>query len=91
MTPHILARAALLAMAAVAVPIAAYAASEPAPKGADYYTKKVCQVIRPTGSRLGGARRCRTQAQIDQARAEDRQVLERIQSMKPTCPGTGLC
>jgi hypothetical protein len=77
----------LTTLALVALPIAAWGAAAPAEKGDDYYTKKVCEVIKPTGSRLGGTRRCRTQAEIDAARAEQRQVIERVQSMKVTlCP-----
>ena len=81
----------LLAIGVIGAPIAAYAASEPATKGSDYYTKKVCETIKPTGSRLGGTRRCRTRAQIDQARQEDRQVLERVQAYKPVYCTQPLC
>jgi hypothetical protein len=91
MAHHFLSHVALVSLAVVALPLTAYAAAEPAAKGSDYYTKKVCETIKPTGSRLGGTRRCRTQAEIDAAKAEDRQVMERIQSMKPTCPGPGRC
>ena len=71
----------------IAAPIAAYGASEPAAKGSDYYTRKVCDTIKPTGSRLGGTRRCRTRAEIDQARRESRQVIERVQNFQTSiCP-----
>jgi hypothetical protein len=73
----------LTAIALVAIPIAAYGAAEPAAKSSDYYTKKVCDTIKTTGSRLGGTRRCRTRAEIDAARQESRQVLERVQAFKP--------
>lgn len=87
-----LSRAGLITLAAVALPLTAFAAADPAPKGSDYYKKKICETIKPTGSRLGGVRRCRTKAEIDAARTEDRTVVERIQSMKPTCnTGNGLC
>jgi len=77
----------LLAIGAIAAPIAAPAAGEPAAKGDDYYTKQICETIRPPGSRLGGTRRCRTQAEIDQHRRESRQTLERIQAHSPSlCP-----
>ena len=56
-------------------------------KNDDYYTKKVCKVVTPTGSRLGGQRRCRTQAEYDAVRADERQTLEKVQSLKVTiCP-----
>jgi hypothetical protein len=78
---------ALASLALFAMPITAFAAAEPAAKNKDYYTKKTCSVDLATGSRLGGVRRCRTKAEKDQARAEDRQVVERIQSQKVTmCP-----
>jgi hypothetical protein len=89
MTNRLLTRVALLSLAVAVLPLTAYAAAEPAAKNSDYYTKRICKVTRTTGSRLGGVRRCRTQAEIDQARAEDRQVIERIQSMKATCNGQG--
>lgn len=77
----------ILALGVIAAPIAAYAANEPAAKGTDYYTKKVCDTIRPTGSRLGGARRCRSKADRDQAQQEARQVIERVQTFSPSfCP-----
>jgi hypothetical protein len=77
----------LLALGVAAAPLAAYAAAAPAEKSSDYYTKRTCQTIRPTGSRLGGVRRCRTQAEIDQARRESREILDRVQAFKPTiCP-----
>ena len=82
----------LTGLALVAIPFTAWAAAAPREKGDDYYTKKVCETIKPTGSRLGGTRRCRTRAEIDAARQEDRQVLERVQSMKATiCTPTRPC
>lgn len=82
-----LTRFALAALAVTALPLTAYAASEPAAKSPEYYTKKVCRVFRPTGTRVGGVRSCRTQADIDRGKAEDRQVMEKVQSMKVTqCP-----
>jgi hypothetical protein len=85
----VLAPSLLAALAVVAIPIAAYGAAQPADKSDDYYTKKVCEVTTPTGSRLGGTRRCRTQAELDQNRAETKQVIERVQTMKPTFCGPG--
>lgn len=91
MASRTLIRIALLSLTATALPLTAFAAAEPANKNSDYYTKRVCKVTRTTGSRLGGVRRCRTQAEIDQARQEDRQVLERVQAFKSTCGDTGRC
>jgi hypothetical protein len=82
----------LLALGVIAAPIAAYAASEPPAPESDYYTKKICETVRPVGSRLGGTRRCRTQAEIDQHQRESRQTLERIQAHSPSiCPSAALC
>ena len=87
MTQFKLAPTLLTGLALVAIPFTAWAAAAPRDKGDDYHTKKVCEVIKPTGSRLGGTRRCRTRAEIDAARAENKQVLERVQAMKVTlCP-----
>lgn len=72
----------LTALALVAIPISAYGADQPADRSDDYYTKKICDVTRPTGSRLGGTRRCRTQAERDQARAEHVDVVQRMQGQK---------
>lgn len=44
--------------------------------------KRYCEVNVPTGSRLGGVRRCRTKAERDAARAEGKQTVDRIQSQK---------
>lgn len=77
-------RALLLPLTLAALPITAFAASEPAQKGADYYTKKVCRTERAPGSRIGGVRRCFTQAEFDRQKAEDRRVVERVQTMKAT-------
>jgi hypothetical protein len=91
MASRTLTRVALLSLGVAILPLTAYAGAEPAAKDSDYYTKRTCKVTRTTGSRLGGVRRCRTQAEIDQARQEDRQVLERIQAFKSTCGDTGRC
>ena len=73
-------------LAVVAVPIAVQGAEQPAPPAAE---KRYCDVMQPTGSRLGAVRRCRTKAERDQAKQEARQVAERIQSMKPSMCGPG--
>ncbi len=84
-----LVRLAFASLAVVAVPIAVFGA-EPAPtRGSDYATKKVCEANVPTGSRLGGVRACRTKAERDQMRAEARQVVERVQALKPVMCGPG--
>lgn len=80
----------LAAIAVVAVPAALVGAAEPDAK-ADYSTKKVCDSNTPVGSRLGGVRRCRTAAERREEQKESRDVVDRIQLLKPTIcgPGTG--
>ena len=73
----------LTGLALVAIPIAAFAASEPAAKGDDYYKKKICETIKPIGSRLGGTRRCRTQAESTRPGARTARCCERVQAFKP--------
>jgi hypothetical protein len=56
-------------------------------KKADSNKKKICRVEADIGTRLGGRRTCRTQAEWDQVRAEARRTVERIQDFKATaCP-----
>lgn len=80
----------LAAIAVVAVPAALVLAAEPDAK-ADYSTKKVCDTNTPTGSRLGSVRRCRTPAERREHQKESRDVVDRIQLLKPTIcgPDTG--
>lgn len=79
-------RAFLAAVATIALPMAVLGAPQPDAK-ADYSTKKVCEMNTPTGSRLGGVRRCRTAAEREEAKAEDRDVVDRIQSRKAFSEG----
>jgi hypothetical protein len=71
-------------IAVVAAPIVLYAAQAPTRGGPGYASKKTCEVNVPTGSRLGAVRRCRTQREREEAKQEARQVVDRIQYMKPT-------
>ena len=74
-------RAAIAAFVVVGAALAAriaVAETPAAPKSdADRVT---CQVVRPVGSRLGGVRTCRTQAEWAQYRAEMRDVTQRVQN-----------
>ena len=76
-------RALLAAAAVVAVPIAVQG-SEPASQRPDYSQTKICEVKQPTGSRLGGVRRCRTQREREIEQQEARQIVDRVQAFKPT-------
>ncbi|HEV7658378.1 MAG TPA: hypothetical protein VGO55_00895 [Allosphingosinicella sp.] len=84
-------RAFIAAAAVIAVPVAVVGAQQPAGTKSQYSTKRVCDVTIPTGSRLGGIRRCRTAAERELAKQEARQVVDRVQMFKPTCAGTGRC
>ncbi len=73
------------AIAVVAVPIAVQGAQ--APTKANPASKRICTVDGQIGSRLGGVRRCRTQEEREAEKQETKQVVDRVQSMKPTtCP-----
>ena len=74
----------IAALAVIAIPLAvAGHAQAPAPaKVRNDTTRRVCEVDQPTGSRLGGVRRCMTRAERIQARADSQAVTERIQSQK---------
>jgi hypothetical protein len=70
----------------VAVPLAVAGAAEPAPRKSEK-AKKICEVDATIGTRLGATRRCRTKAERDAHKQEAREVVDRIQMMKPTmCP-----
>ena len=56
--------------------------AEPASKSRDDSTRKTCEIQNTTGSRLGAVRVCRTKAERAQAKAEEREVVERVQSRK---------
>ena len=73
---------ALASLAVFALPIAAYAAAEPAAKNDAYYAKKICRVDTPIGGRLGGVRRCRSQAEDDQMKSSSQRIVDRMQTQK---------
>jgi hypothetical protein len=68
----------ILALAPLAVQAAG--AEAPAQKGGDDPNRVTCEVSRPPGTRLGGVRHCRTQAEWAQYRQEMRDVAHRIQA-----------
>ena len=77
---------ALAAGALLAVFIAVPANAQQARSGGSGYgSKKVCKVEGVPGSRLGGKRTCRTQAEWDALARENRTVIERIQQHSPPC------
>ena len=54
-------------------------------KARDYSEKKICKLEGRHGSRLGGKRSCKTQAEWDQIARESRLVAERIQASTSAC------
>jgi len=74
------------ALATAAVPVAIPGTAVPDGQ-ADFSTKKVCDTNTPVGSRLGGVRRCRTAAERREEQKESRDVVDRIQLLKPTICG----
>jgi hypothetical protein len=60
-------------------------------KGADYSQKKICKLEGRAGSRLGGKKACKTQAEWDQLARESRLVAENIQrGPQPCLMGTNV-
>ena len=74
----------------VAVSLSAPAqAQQASSRSSDYRQKKVCKVEGTIGSRLGGKRTCRTQAEWDEQARESRAVAEHFQSYSHPCLGGG--
>jgi hypothetical protein len=85
-------RASVAALALVSASLAFQnvAAEGPVTKNDDP-NRVTCEVTHPVGSRLGGVRRCRTQAEWAQYRAEMRDAAHRIQAEGATnCVPTTL-
>jgi hypothetical protein len=79
-------RALAAALAVVAVPLTVQGAEGPR-RTTNPQAKRTCQVDLPTGSRLGGIRRCRSAEEREAAKQEARTVVDRIQAFKATtCP-----
>lgn len=58
---------------------------------AGYGTKQICRTEIDIGTRLGGMRICRTKAEWDAVRAEQRKATERAQQQGSHCLRTGMC
>ena len=74
-------RLVMAAIAVVAVPVALYAQA-PAPVAPSKSERRVCESTVDIGSRLGRARRCYSKAEHDAMKAESRDVVDRVQSLK---------
>jgi hypothetical protein len=79
----VIARILLPALAVIALPIAVHGAEGPS-RPANPQAKRTCDVETPTGSRLGGVRRCRSAAERDALKQESRRTVDRIQAFKAT-------
>ena len=76
---------AFLAAALVVTCIAPAQAQERSSRRDDHRDKKICKVEARKGSRLGGQRSCKTQAEWDAIAREARLTAERIQSSTSAC------
>lgn len=75
-------RVLLAAVAVISIPIAVNGAepqtsSQPAPRA-----KRTCTVNTEIGSRLNTVRTCRTAAEREEARQEQRRTIDRVQNLK---------
>jgi hypothetical protein len=66
-------------------------AVQPIAHAADYGTKQICRTEVDIGTRLGGKRICRTRAEWDAVRAEQRKATERAQQQGSACIRGGAC
>ena len=69
-----------LALVALLIPSAAAAA--PAPSASSDPNAMICRVTGETGSRLARARTCRTRAQWEEIRREQRNAVDRAQAQQ---------
>ena len=76
---------AFLAGALILTCIAPAQAQERSSRRDDYRGKKVCKVEPRKGSRLGGQRSCKTQAEWDAIAREARLTAEHIQASTSAC------
>ena len=76
-------RALLATLAVVSVPIAVYGAEpQTGQQKLDPQTKRTCTVRPEIGSRIKTIRSCRTAAETEEARQEQRRVVDRVQTNK---------
>jgi len=75
-------RALLAVIVVVSVPIAVHGAEPQTQSTPDPQAKRVCTVRTEVGSRLNRVRTCRTAAEREAAKQEQRQVIDRVQANK---------
>jgi hypothetical protein len=76
---------AFLAATLVITMVAPAQAQERSSRRDDYRDKKICKVEARKGSRLGGQRSCKSQAEWDAIAREARLTAERIQASTSAC------
>jgi hypothetical protein len=76
------ARALLAALVVVSVPIAVNGAQTNQAQKVNPQTKRTCSVRAEIGSRINTVRACRSAAEREAARQEQRQVVDRVQQNK---------
>ena len=77
-------RALLAALVVISVPIAVNGAEPQTQQKPNPQTKRTCNVRAEIGSRLNTVRTCRTAAEREAAKQEQRQVIDRVQANKVT-------
>ena len=85
-------RVLLAGFAIVAIPIVAAGAQTGSIVRANPPAKRVCEVRSTIGTRLGNTVSCRTKAERDEARADGRETVDRVQMRKVLMcgvPGAG--
>jgi len=75
-------RAVLAAIVVVSVPIAVNGEPQAPQQRPDPQAKRVCHVRAEIGSRINSVRTCRSAAEREAARQEQRQVIDRVQANK---------
>jgi hypothetical protein len=84
--------AAMLAVAGLSLAPAAMAKTETASKTAPDPNEKVCEKIKPVGSRVATKRVCATRAEWEEYRRQDRDAVEKAQRLgcltQDNCGGT---
>jgi len=75
-------RALLAAIVVVSVPIAVNGEPQTTQQKPNPPEKRVCQVRPEIGSRINTVRSCRSASERESARQEQRQVIDRVQSLK---------
>lgn len=88
---HALLLAGLAGFVAAATPATDNTAPDAAAKAAAYANKKICRSETDIGTRLGGKSICRTRAEWDAFRAEQRKAVDRAQTQSSACLRGGAC